>query len=71
MKAEIIEAAAVPKKPNYPYLGKSDDLIVLFNGDSKGIALNKYSHYHPGLYRSDWDESCFTPFTGTVQLSND
>lgn len=75
MKSEIIEAAPVPEKSKYPYLGKVDKesgVIVLFTSEKTGTIVFKGTHiFDIGFTCSDWVEESFTPFTGTVQLSND
>jgi hypothetical protein len=72
MKAKIIEAAAVPEK-KYPYLGVSQKtgMIVLFCSSISGVVIRPAEDYSIGDYNTYWNESNFTPFTGTIQLSND
>ena len=73
MKAVINEKET---KSRYPYLGvlKSDkSVLVLFSGDSKGTVLvsSNDDWENIGEYRERWAEDRFTPFTGSITLSND
>jgi hypothetical protein len=57
-------------KPKYPYYGMRGELIVLFTEPKSGIII---SSIHPpydyeGTKRTDWCESSFTPFTGTITI---
>ena len=49
----------------YPQLMKSDGMIYYFTSPEVGFNLTK------GLWGQDYDYREFTPFTGTVELSND
>ncbi len=56
----------------YPCLMHSDsyDTTVLFSSYHCGIVIkSKYDYCDP--YSESWDMDNFTPFTGTVELSND
>lgn len=73
MKAVINENET---KSRYPYLGvlKSDkSVLVLFSGDSKGTVLvsSNDDWENIGEYGERWAEDKFTPFTGSITLSND
>ena len=60
--------------PTYPYLGIRKDvgLIVLFIKAESGVCLNKgTTGSTDGEYCTTWAERLFTPFNGTVTLSND
>lgn len=55
----------------YPCLmAGPNGIIVLFLGDSSGLVLKHHS-YPVGKMQYDWGIHLFTPFTGTVELSND
>lgn len=72
MKSVIKSSNCVPKKV-YPYLGilESAKLIVLFIAPNEGIIVNQGdSHSHMGFYSNCWIESKYTPFVGTIELSN-
>lgn len=57
---------------NYPCLGiAKDGLIVLFSAEEVGVVIRPSDDYRCGYYADDWDMVCFTPFTGTVTLSNE
>ena len=73
MKAVINEKET---KSRYPYLGilESDrSVLVLFSGDSKGtvLASSNDDWNNIGEYYERWAEYKFTPFTGSITLSND
>jgi len=73
MKA-VINEKETPVKPKYPYLGKfvSDvcEYIVLFSRENTGVVVfNKHSDEYS--FSSDFAEELFTPFTGSITLSND
>ena len=77
MKA-VINEKETPVKPKYPYLGvstnsNSDGLIVLFTGQTTGVVVNgsKSGFWNIGNHTECWAEDSFTPFTGTITLSND
>ena len=61
--------------PKYPYLGINliKTKIVLFDGPSKGTAVwtKQAPSLNLGEYSDEWDEDIFTPYNGTVTLSND
>lgn len=44
--------------------------IVLFDSPGCGTVI-KDDEYTVGSYNTDWAVEYFTPFTGTVELSND
>lgn len=56
----------------YPCLMHSPtlDTYVLFHEYECGIVI-KSDHKYDDTYSNDWDMEIFTPFNGTVELSND
>ena len=70
MKSEIIEAKP---KCKYPYLGIDQKTggVILFTKRDTGMVVRQDEDFPIGEYDTNWDESSFTPFAGTVQLSND
>lgn len=56
----------------YPCLMWSDryEVLVLFTKPRCGIAITHQDRFGE-LYSEDWQMTFFTPFTGTVELSND
>lgn len=70
MKIEIIEKK---KERQYPFIGiGKQGYIVLFISYCEGIVLNNTnSEYRIGEYSTSWNMDFFTPFTGTITLSND
>jgi len=58
--------------PTYPYLGIRKDvgLIVLFIKAETGVVIRGTIHNNVGEYSNDWHETKFTPFEGTITLSN-
>lgn len=73
MKVEVNQKEVEPKS-EYPCLKISNTkLIILFTSSKTGIVIqpDKNGLYTVGEYGIDWIESKFTPFTGTITLSND
>jgi hypothetical protein len=72
MKVEVKENE-VKASSKYPYLGKLQGYgtIVLFNEPAIGIVLNDSETHYQGYYSNVWVEKDFTPFNGTITLSND
>lgn len=73
MKVEVNQKEVEPNL-EYPCLKISDaGLIVLFTSIETGIVIqpDKRNLYTVGQYGTDWMESKFTPFHGTITLSND
>jgi hypothetical protein len=74
MKAVIKE-----KEPpeNYPWIGTATDdsgerMIVAFSEPKTGVFIGGESTAWPlFFYCSTWIEKDFTPFTGSITLSND
>lgn len=68
MKITIDEKPAAPRI-EYPCLMESTNgALVLFSEPRVGFAIRHFEgphHYH------DWAMDLFTPFTGSVTLSND
>lgn len=62
------------KEREYPYLGRTEsDKIVLFISPGKGVVLKTGhgpGHDYVGKFVETWIENNFTPFNGTVELSN-
>ena len=75
MKA-VINEKETPKEAEYPKLMISQYTgnVVLFNTDTTGVAIflgdNNLS-WVLGSYQQCLDPSAFTPFTGSITLSND
>lgn len=74
MKSKITENQ-LPADKTYPYLGiyeKDKNFIVLFTSSKNGVIVwtSGRSQYNVGYTGCEWQESQFTPFSGTVQLSN-
>lgn len=68
MKITIDETPAAPRI-EYPCLMVSDDgAVVLFTEPEIGFAVKHAGGLH---YDTCWAMRCFTPFTGSVTLSND
>lgn len=72
MKAVLTEESETEKK--YPYIGQSDEDIVLFCGKGAGVCLmtrSAYGEVIAGHSRTDWHEESFVPMKGSITLSND
>jgi len=60
------------EEPKYPYLGRSQSgATVLFISMGKGLCLVGSIHHAAYTFNTIWDESAFTPFKGSITLSND
>jgi hypothetical protein len=72
MKVEVKENE-VKASIKYPYLGinKESDLIVLFTRKVCGVVVKSDENNYLGHYAENWHEVIFTPFNGTITLSND
>ena len=77
MKA-VINEKGTPVKPKYPYIGKfthpnEETCIVIFSGEDRGTVLYSSSDRLWSIceFRNNWGEHSFTPFTGSITLSND
>ena len=64
------------ERVTYPYFGitnegSNDAFIVLFSKMSYGtvIASSENAPWNIGSSYSRWDEECFKPFKGTVEIS--
>lgn len=70
IKSEIVNNKTVC---DYPFIGESDNNIVLFTGYGEGIviACKPSSVYKVGHYGKDWTPSSFTPYQGKIVLSNE
>jgi hypothetical protein len=79
MKAVINEKETPVEKRKYPYLGKADkkveeQFVVLFTSYKTGVVVQTNDKTYWPLGHTDirWAEyDCFTPFTGSITLSND
>lgn len=49
---------------------QSSAVIIIASSFGKGTVI-KHPHDKTGFYYEFWDMSMFTPFTGTVELSNE
>ena len=71
IKSEIVLGNVV----KYPYIGEhnsKDKMLVLFTSSNSGVCLSDSAdnnRYPVGMYRTDWIESSFKVFTGSVTLS--
>jgi len=73
MKA-VINEKETPVKYEYPCLmiaSKSTDIIVLMSEYGKGVIVGNDNALPLGAFKPDWNMDNFTPFTGTITLSND
>ena len=73
MKA-VINEKETPGKDQYPCLmiaSKSTDIIVLMSEYGKGVIVGNANALPIGAFKADWNMEKFTPFTGTITLSND
>ena len=71
MKA-VINEKETPKQPEYPMLMKAESgMIVLMKEDKSGVVIANPVLIHMGQYVHDWPMHKFTPFTGSITLSND
>lgn len=72
MKAVIKKTKEIEFKPEYPCLkiSKSGN-VVLFTEHKMGFRVATDSDYQLGDHSTNWDMAEFTPFTGTIELSND
>ena len=70
MKITVNEKPAAPKS-EWPKLMATDEgAIVLFTSYGCGTVV-KHPGWEVGTYGRHWDMPQFTPFTGSVTLSND
>jgi len=72
MKLEI-KFNKVKALNKYPYIGIKEDsgAIVLFIFERTGTTLIDGKYNKAGKFSTNWAESEFTPFNGTITLSND
>ena len=71
MKA-VINEKETHKQPEYPCLKISKlGNIVLFTEPETGVRVSTDANYNIGYFSRSWDMSEFTPFTGSITLSND
>jgi len=75
MKA-VINEKETPVKQSHPWIGKwngTEKLIVLFYAYESGIVIETTSPdwRRVGENYNNWSEDQFTPFTGSITLSND
>jgi len=72
MKA-VINEKETPVKPKYPCLKQSKyGVVVLFYSYRRGTVVAGVDITDPGQFREDWEEDdCFTPFSGSITISND
>ena len=69
MKA-VINEKETPKQPEYPMLMKAtgSGRIVLFTSPTIGMVIHGED---TGIFHEKWATDAFTPFTGSITLSND
>ena len=71
MRFEVNEKPSAPTI-KYPCLMRTrDGLIVLVVARGSGTVVKPTTEYEPGYYSDAWNTDDFTPFTGSVTLSND
>lgn len=71
MKA-VINEKETPVKPKYPYLGKQSSYLVAFTSRDTGVLVSgKNEAVKLYTESEEWEEDDFTPFTGSITLSND
>ena len=77
MKAVINEKETPVKEKEYPWIGKfinteGKAIVVGFKSPRNGtIIYSKSNDWNVFETSSIWDETNFTPFTGSITLSND
>jgi hypothetical protein len=71
MKVEVVDKEENLNYVQYPLLGKSGALIVLFVDRDKGTVIRPNDYYNIGHFSEDWDMSCFKKLEGKVILEND
>ena len=79
MKAVINEKVTQKQKGKYPYLGTSTNNegksnVVLFIAHNEGTVVQSDCNntWPLGEYDTSWaEDNAFTPFTGSITLSND
>ena len=71
VKATVDFANSI-KEDDYPCLKASDgkQFVVLFIKKKTGIVVSHDKVWPIGHFSSDWGESFFKPFNGTVTLEN-
>lgn len=70
-----IERSGESNDTKYPYIGVSDcgNDIVLFIRKETGFIIysgHKTNPFQAGYFCEDWAEHAFTPFKGSITLSN-
>lgn len=55
----------------FPCLMRTQKGSIIWMSSSTSGVVVKHDYYSVGSYHKDWESSNFTPFTGTVELSND
>ncbi len=75
MRSTLINKEEKAREIEYPCLmtahTSSGSKVVLFTDKHCGIVVYSEGNHQPiGHYSEDWDMSCFTPFDGTIELSN-
>lgn len=73
MKIEVKAQTKTVSEMEYPFLaqGELTKSIVLFTNESHGFVVNNSSEFPLGYFSESWEMHHFTPFTGSVTLSND
>ena len=77
MKAVINEKETPVQERKYPWIGKVEIrgrvTIIMFVTDIKGVCLSTDpgSNNYVGEIGTEWNINLFTPFTGSITLSND
>ena len=73
MKA-VINEKETQVKTKYPCLKKwngSDIQVVQFTSENTGTLVYESNGKDLGFYSTEWSEEHYTPFTGSITLSND
>jgi hypothetical protein len=69
LTSKLITRKVYLPKPDYPYLGEYNGLIVLFQKPNQGFVVSSLQN-KAGYWKSCWKEDDFKPLVGIVCLSN-
>jgi len=73
MKA-VINEKETPIRPNFPWIGQGENsksLVVVFWDEQRATCLTSSGDYSFGEFYPAQMMDRFTPFTGSITLSND
>ena len=71
MKAVINEKETPVKYPCLMIASKTTNIIVLMNKYGVGVVVGNENSLYLGFMKDDWNMEVFTPFTGSITISND